>query len=198
MDAGVIPMHPEAVPGDPSTVRWVLAPEAVPVQGEVAVVPGALGELCAAGVVRRVAGLPGAVVVTLGAGRSWRSPDGAAVRTALHEALTRPDEWRLASGDDPALARAVEAVLAGPAAEVVQRHGGSVRVAAVTDGTVTLEVGGACAGCPAAGLTIGTTLESAIREAVPGVREVVVTEVARPRFVALGNLMRGGGRDAGG
>ena len=38
-------MHPEAVADDPRSVRWVLAPEAVPVQGEVGVVPGGLGAL---------------------------------------------------------------------------------------------------------------------------------------------------------
>lgn len=190
----MIPMHPEAVADDPRSVRWVLAPEAVPVQGEVGVVPGGLGALLASGVVCRIAGLPGAVVVTLGPGRSWRT-DGAMVRTALHEALARPDEWGAAGTDDAALQRGVERVLAGPAAEVVQRHGGSVRVASVVDGTVTLEVGGACAGCPAAGLTIGTNLEHAIRDAVPGVREVVVTEVARPRFVSLGSLLRAPARD---
>ena len=62
----MIPMHPEAVADDPRSVRWVLAPEAVPVQGEVGVVPGGLGALLASGVVCRIAGLPGAVVVTLG------------------------------------------------------------------------------------------------------------------------------------
>ncbi|MBK6886647.1 MAG: NifU family protein [Tetrasphaera sp.] len=185
----LVPMHPEEVTGDPRSLAWVMDPASVPVQGVVASVPGRLGDLVSAGIVCRVAALPGSVVVTLGDRATW-ARDGAVVRTALHEALGEPEGWRVAESDDAAIAAAVTEFLEGPAADVVRRHGGSVRVVGVVDGTVTLEVGGACAGCPAAGLTIGTTLHHGIREEVAGVREVVVTEVASPRFVSLASLLR--------
>ena len=41
----VLALHPEAVPGDPATLRWVEPPGRVPVRGRLEQAPGALGEL---------------------------------------------------------------------------------------------------------------------------------------------------------
>ncbi|MEI2778994.1 MAG: NifU family protein [Tetrasphaera sp.] len=186
----MIPTHPEAVPGEPQTLSWVIPDGALSLDGPVQGAPGRFGELLADGSVTAIA-RPGRLLLTLAAGRSWRA-DGAAIRTALHAALEDPAGWTSAPVDDAAIEQAVAAVIAGPAGEMIARHGGQVRVAGVQAGRVDLEVGGACAGCPAAGLSVGTTLAAALRAAVPGITEVVVTEVARPRFVSLGRLLPGG------
>lgn len=189
----MIPTHPEAVPDDPQTLCWVV-PDGLPgVDGPVRDVPGRLGELLAGGPVARIVARPGRVFVTLAPGRDWRA-DGPAIRTALHAALEHPSGWVAGPVDDAEIAAAVAAMIAGPAGAMIARHGGHVRVAEVADGRVRLEVGGACAGCPAAGLSVGTTFAAALRAQVPGITGVEVTEVARPAFVSLTGLLRGRGR----
>ncbi|MCP5058691.1 MAG: NifU family protein [bacterium] len=54
------------------------------------------------------------------------------------------------------------------------RDGGNVELLAVaTDGTVQLELQGACASCPAQSATVRFALEPALREAAPEVSCVV-------------------------
>lgn len=52
-------------------------------------------------------------------------------------------------------------------------HGGFARVVKVKDRDVYLEMGGGCQGCAAAQATLRMGIETAIRRAVPQVREVV-------------------------
>lgn len=189
----MIPTHPEAVAGDPQTLRWVIPDGVLGCVGLVRTVPGRLGEMLADGSLAAVVARPGGLLITLPPGRTWRA-DGAAVRTALHAALEEPAGWEAEPVDDAAIRAALAAVIAGPAGAMIERHGGQVRVTAVRAGRVDLEVGGACAGCPAAGLSVGTTLAAALREAVPGITEVVVTEVSRPRFIPFAGLLRGSGQ----
>ncbi|MCA0291069.1 MAG: NifU family protein [Actinobacteria bacterium] len=184
----MIAMHPEAVAGDPASVRWVVA-QAPAGNGPVTAVPEPLAGLVADGTITALQLLPGAVLVTLGPGRSWRA-EGARVRSALHSALEQPQAWRAGSAE--VSVEEITAVLAGPAGDVVRAHGGAVWVAGVHAGVVDLELSGACDGCPASGLTISTTLAAAIRRAVPGVVDVRLIESRRPAFVSLGGLLRRG------
>lgn len=91
--------------------------------------------------------------------------------------------------DRPAVsAAAMETVKDAPTEEIapmVQRlfddhinpalagHGGFARLVKVEDRDVYLEMGGGCQGCAASRLTLRNGIESAIRRAVPQVREVV-------------------------
>lgn len=52
-------------------------------------------------------------------------------------------------------------------------HGGYVRLVKVEERDVHLEMGGGCQGCAASQATLRQGIESAIREAVPQVREIV-------------------------
>lgn len=173
---GVVALHPEAVPGDPATLRWVVADLAPPFIGPVAAAPGDLGDLLAEGVLAGMALEPGAVVITLADGPDWRT-FGPAVRTALHAALLDPTGWVPAGGSggvsvDASVETTVRAALAGDAGAFVRSHGGVVELVGVCDGVVTLRLSGSCAGCPAIGFTLGRRLESQLRQACPLVREV--------------------------
>lgn len=56
----------------------------------------------------------------------------------------------------------------------LQAHGGDIELVAIEDdGTVKVELQGACAGCPGAVITLRDGVERLLKEAVPSVKEVV-------------------------
>ena len=176
--AELVPVHPEAVASDAQRLRWVVPTGSLPFLGPVASAPGVLGELIADGVLLGLELEPSAVVMSLSSGLSWRAA-GARVRSALHEALRVPGEWRAAAGatsyDDGAdevVARIVTEALAGSAGDYVRSHGGGVELVDVSDGVVTVRLSGSCRGCPAMGFTVGRRLEGELIRVCSLVREV--------------------------
>lgn len=198
----VLTLHPEAVPGDPGTLRWVVPPGVLPFEGAVRAAPGALGECLVDGTLARVACEDAAVVTTLGPYASW-ADDGERVRSAVASALADPGGW--SSQDAPATARAtggasareggatvgtnsaadtaadsgaaevaaaVGRVLAGPAGEYVRGHGGTVEFVGLRDGFAEVRLTGACAHCPASTATLKGRLEREILAQVPQVTGV--------------------------
>lgn len=178
---GPVAMHPEALAGEPMRLRWVVPDAELPFVGVVDTAPGALGELLADGRLVDVALTPGAVLMTLRDGLSWRRLGGE-VRTALHQALAVPEAWVPAEpaagaasareATDAAVAVIVDEALAGPAGAYVRSHGGGVELVDVRDGVVTVRFSGACRGCPALGATLGRHLQGELRRACPLVRAV--------------------------
>ena len=79
---------------------------------------------------------------------------------------------RDAASDDVALHAAALEALAGEVGELARSHGGSIALESVRDGVVTVRMRGACAGCPAAGLTLHARLERELRHRVPGLVEI--------------------------
>ncbi len=62
---------------------------------------------------------------------------------------------------------------------MLQMHGGDVRLVEVTeDGTVKVELQGACRGCPMAQMTIQRGVEARLKKEIPEVKEVVPVEAA--------------------
>jgi Fe-S cluster biogenesis protein NfuA len=55
----------------------------------------------------------------------------------------------------------------------LQADGGDVELLDVNDGTVTVRLTGACAGCPMATMTLKNGVERIIKEHVPEVSEVI-------------------------
>ncbi len=164
-----VAFHPERVPGDPAALRWVFPDGAPPAAAT------ALQRLVDAGTLSAVAVEADAVVTTL-AGGSWRQC-GPAVRDALSASATdssaaTPPTTAPLPHDDAALRLAVEEVLAGPAGAYVGSHGGRASLVHVSEGVVTLRLGGACSHCPAAGITVASTLEREIRVRYPALVEV--------------------------
>lgn len=194
VDPAPVPTHPEAVPGDPQTLRWVVPADLLGMVGAVGAAPAPLAGLREQGDVLALVAEPDALRITLAPAVSWRET-GERVRAALAEALAqvRDGGERFApdvvatedTGDGPrpassegrdVLRAAVEQVLAGEVGAYLASHGGAARIVEVADGAVTLSLGGTCASCPARGITLHQRLETAIRRLYPALREVAVEE----------------------
>lgn len=188
----MIPMHPEAVPGSPDELRWVVPADALTVLGPVVDAPVALSELLGE-VVREVVVEPGAVRVALARGRTWRA-DGPSIRSALSAALADPGGWVVrhptdadgsatgaAGGSDDALREGVRAALEGAAGDYVRSHGGRIELVDVREGIVEVDLAGACANCPGSRATLTHQVEAALRGACPGVVGVRRVDAAPAR-----------------
>lgn len=173
--------HAEPVADDPRTLRWVLTAGRVPFAGPVAAAPGQLGVLLEAGVLTRVELWSDGVLTTLADGRDWRA-DGDVVREAVLGAVAEPVGWLSAPVGEPEVAAAVAQVLAGPVGLLISAHDGSVRLVGWTDGVVRLEIAGACARCPASGVTFGQRFDAELRRRLSAVRSV---EVVTPPTVLV-------------
>lgn len=55
----------------------------------------------------------------------------------------------------------------------LQADGGDVTLVSVDDGVVKVKLQGACGGCPMSQMTLTMGIEKAIKEQVPGIKEVV-------------------------
>ena len=55
----------------------------------------------------------------------------------------------------------------------LQADGGDVKLVDVDDGVVTVELQGACKGCPMSQMTLANGVERILKERVPGVTRVV-------------------------
>ena len=55
----------------------------------------------------------------------------------------------------------------------LRADGGDVELIDVKEGVVTVRLTGACGGCPMATMTLKNGIERALKEQVPGVKEVV-------------------------
>jgi Fe-S cluster biogenesis protein NfuA/nitrite reductase/ring-hydroxylating ferredoxin subunit len=134
----------------------------------------------------------------------------------LVDAIHRPALELIARGEtEHPLARALlamydladvdDAVLAEEALDsvrpYVESHGGHVELASVEDGVVTVRMSGACQGCAASAMTLRRGIETALREHVPGFREVVAEESgeepAGPKLLQIEDLRRPVFEDAG-
>lgn len=178
----LVPVHAEAVPGEPGRARWVVPVGLLPFVGVPLAMPEPLLLLVAEGVVERLEVQPGAVVVDLAEGRTWAA-EGDAVRTALQQALADPDAWQSPEDASPetALAAAVRSVLDGEVGDYARSHGGSLELVAVHDGVVDIALHGTCDGCPAAGRTLEDRVLAGVRALDPEVRAVrSVTEHREP------------------
>ena len=174
-----MPCHPEPVADDARALRWVVPAGTLGFVGDVARVPSALRQLTDDGTLATVVAEPTAVRIRLGEGRSWRG-EGNRVRAALGTALEDPDGWAPTTHSDPddVLGAAVAQVIASDVGAYIRSHGGGIRVVAVRDAHVTVELSGSCTHCPAAGLTLAGRFETAVREVFPGLRGVTAHEPA--------------------
>lgn len=166
----MIGLHPERVAGDPQAVRWVMPPGTLPV-GLVRTAPGRLGELLADGTLGAGLVEHGALWLWLRAGESW-SQHGAAVRSALRDALADPGGWTVEEDPGTVLDRVVGDLLDGSVGDFIRSHGGSARAERVGDGAVVVHLGGACANCAAAEFTLRARLLDQLRRRCPDVAEV--------------------------
>ena len=66
----------------------------------------------------------------------------------------------------------VEAILA-QVRPALQADGGDVELVDVNEGTVSLKLKGACAGCPMAAMTLQHGIERILKEKIPELKEVL-------------------------
>jgi Fe-S cluster biogenesis protein NfuA len=193
----VVPVHPQPYPGHSDRLRWLIPAGVLTVMGRLAAVPAPLATLLTDGTLAEITTEPAAVVTRLGSGRSW-PVDGSRVRTAIHAALADPAGWIPAhdAGDDgiDTLLRAVVGdLLDGAVGQFARSHAGAIELVGVHDGVVTVRLGGACRGCPAARITLHQRLERELRRRCPALRALVdaspataaSTPSSRSAFTAL-------------
>ncbi|WP_205873451.1 NifU family protein [Mycobacterium camsae] len=160
-------LHPQAT-DDPRLVRWLTGTR------QLSDVPPQLGALIDQGVLERAEVGPGEVRTWLGVNRSWQV-DGPRVRSALFDALS-------AQGADVSqqeLRDEIEEILARDVSPIAAAHGGAIKVHSVRDGVLTVELTGACLGCPLSGRTLGDLVTRSVQDRFPQIREVKATKPRR-------------------
>lgn len=73
----------------------------------------------------------------------------------------------------------VEAVLA-KVRPTLRADGGDIELVDVKDGIVQVVLTGACSGCPMSQITLKHGVERALKEAIPGIKEVVPVQKYAP------------------
>ena len=181
MTTPVVPLHPE-VQADPDVVRWVLTGRTDSFAGVARSPGGALEALVGDGVLVGLAGGVGWIETVLAPGRSWGDV-AATVRSAVveHVACTVPGEL---TEDD--LRDLAETVLERDVAPLAGAHGGRIRISSVAGHTVSVELSGACHGCPAARSTLQDRFQSALRQHDPRATVVETSESAATASTADG------------
>ena len=93
------------------------------------------------------------------------------------------------------LEQRVEQVLEERVRPMLSGHGGGVRLAGCEAGMVSVELLGACAGCPSADLSTMGFIEDTLRTELPEVRSVELRRAADPDLLAFARkiLARGDG-----
>jgi Fe-S cluster biogenesis protein NfuA len=168
----VVPVHPQACPGDPQALRWVSTGSPL----RAGAVPGPLASLVAEGLLASVEVRDDGVLTRLAPGRSWAA-EGPRVRTAVHAALAAGT----GTADDERLADVAQELVDGPVGAVATSHGGTIHLVEVRDGVVRVRLDGACDGCPAAGVTLRVRLEEELRRRCPDLRSVEAVGGGRRR-----------------
>lgn len=173
----------QASPRDPSTMRFILD---APVQaGRTASFDGPDDEaplakaLFAIDGVSKVQVTGETVLVTRAWGHDWRvlkAPIAAAIRRVLDSAdrpLGDASDVTPHGDSDAAILAAVTGILDRQANPAIARHGGRVSAERVENGVAYLRMSGGCQGCAASSVTLRNGVETMLRAAVPGIREIV-------------------------
>lgn len=166
----MIGVHAERVAGDDRVVRWVVPGGVLPV-GRVRSAPGLMGELLSDATFSEALTEHGGLWLWLREDLSW-SAVGATVRSALQDALGHPDGWVVDPAPGEVLERVTADLLAGSVGDFIRSHGGSVRAQSVGGDAVVVQLGGACAHCPAAEHTLRLRLIGELRRRCPDLVEV--------------------------
>lgn len=69
----------------------------------------------------------------------------------------------------------IEATLEAQVRPVLRGHGGGVRLKGYQDGIVTVELLGACSGCPSADLSTREMIEDILRNALPEIKGIALS-----------------------
>lgn len=125
-----------------------------------------------------------------GDGRALREIAAAALRSAMPADLISTDQMPMDQTTTPVQISSSARGSEGTAGEIdiakleatldyirpaVQMDGGDIVLLGVDDGTVSLQMVGACGGCPMSMMTLKAGIERILKDRVPGVEEVVAS-----------------------
>lgn len=161
-------LHPQSSVAEPTAVRWVTDLD-LPV-GIVWRAPGTLGPLMEYGVIAKMYVERGGLWTWLAPGQSMLEI-GPRLRDAVANAVDL-DGWQIEENAADVLELIARDILEGEMADYVASHGGAIRVVSTTPDTLTLDFGGACEDCPAAGATLHDRIEQAVRSRYPALKSV--------------------------
>ncbi len=191
-DLAVVPVHPESLPDDPRTLRWVIPAGTLGFVGMPVEVPAPLRQLLDDATLAGLTVEPAAVRLTLAAGLEWRE-QGVRVRDALQAALAVPEQWQapdladatdamaaMAAPGDDVLRAAVHQVLDGEVGDYIRSHGGQVILLSAHESEVEVQLSGACRHCPASDVTLTERLEGGVRALYPGVLRLTARDEPGP------------------
>ena len=85
----------------------------------------------------------------------------------------------------------IEAILEEKVRPMLRSHGGEVRLDGNADGVVSVELLGACSGCPSADLSTRGMIEDILRAEVPEVTSVELTQAVDPELLAFARKLLG-------
>jgi len=133
------------------------------------------------GGVDRVFITPAFVAITKSADAEWRGLGERVLSTIKQQIASGQPAVRadavlpaeLSRADDEDVARRIREAIECDLRPLVAAHGGDVALAEFRDGVAVVTLRGACAGCPAAELTLRLQLETRLKQRIPEVREVV-------------------------
>lgn len=79
----------------------------------------------------------------------------------------------------------IEQVLEEQVRPMLRSHGGEVRLTGYVQGVVTVELLGACSGCPSADLSTRGFIEETLLQELPEVERVELTRAVPPELMEL-------------
>lgn len=89
----------------------------------------------------------------------------------------------------------VEQILEEQVRPIIRSHGDEVRLVQCQDGLVTVELMGACSGCPSADLSTKGFIEDTLHAALPELTGVELLQTVSPELLDMARkLLSGGGR----
>lgn len=153
-------LHPETIPDAPELLRWVTTAR-LPAVGRLRAAPGELGELLASGVLSEVLVEINALWTRL-PGADWDT-HGVRVRDAITTAARDLASWQVEAAGDELLELVARDVIDRTLGAYIASHGGQITLRSAVNDQVGVALEGACAGCPAAGLTLHGRVQKSIR-----------------------------------
>lgn len=83
------------------------------------------------------------------------------------------------------LVQKVEKVLEDKVRPMLHSHGGEVQLVACSGGVVSVELLGACSGCPAADLSTRGYIEDTLRAELPEIQRVELADSVSPELLEM-------------
>lgn len=182
-DLNAVALHPELTQ-DPRELRWVISTCPRDLHHAATHPDGPLSGLVRDGLLSDIDGGPGWITTSVADPGTWRDVVGEVRRAVRATAAAVQAEGVLPVGSgsgggevrcpipDDELALLAASLLQEHIAPIAGAHGGRISIRKVTGGVVTVDLVGACHGCPAAVFTLKQRFEAVLQRTAPGARVI--------------------------